>query len=153
MEGFQQLDATELSALLDAPVLITILIGAADGDLDREERTWSDRLMRVRTYSNARHLHEFYETVANGFLDKVDAHLAALPETTQTRNEMISGKLSDLNAVLAKLEHSLAADLYNGFLGLAEETAEASGGFLRMGAVSAAEDKWVKLEMLTPIAG
>jgi hypothetical protein len=151
MDGFQQLEENELAALLEAPVLITILVGASDGELDREERNWSERLMKTRTYNNPKNLNEFYKLVANDFLGKIDAQLEALPGSVQARNAILVEKLKALNPVLAKLDAHMAADLYRGFLGLAEETAESSGGFLRMGAVSAAENEWVKLPMLTPI--
>jgi hypothetical protein len=35
---------------------------------------------------------------------------------------------------------------------LAEETAKASGGFLRIGAIAPEEEVWMSLPMLTPIA-
>ncbi|MCY7330628.1 MAG: hypothetical protein LH618_18900, partial [Saprospiraceae bacterium] len=55
------------------------------------------------------------------------------------------------NTIFPKLEPKLAADIYKGFLGLAEETAEASGGFLRLGAISVEERQWINLPMLTPM--
>lgn len=149
--GFDQLSKEEIDALVDAPALITILVGAADGDLDREERTWSERLLRSRTYNNPKTLNEFYRVVVEGFWMKVHSEMAHLPEDPAARNAEISTRLARINPVLAKLDLQLAADLYKGFLGLAEETAEASGGFLRIGAISAEEARWVKLPMITPI--
>jgi hypothetical protein len=151
IEGFRHLQPAELDILTDAPVYITILVGAADGNLDREERRWTERLMRTRTYSKPRTLNEFYRVVSTNFLDKVDQKLSELPQDTDERNFLIAKELEKVNPALAKLEPRLAADMYKGFLGLAEETAEASGGFLRIGAVSAAERQWIGLPMLNPI--
>ncbi|HND89804.1 MAG TPA: hypothetical protein PK971_15835, partial [Saprospiraceae bacterium] len=151
LEHFRPLSPEELDALTDAPVLITILVGAADGNLDREERSWSDRLMRSRTYNNPKALNDFYRIVANGFLDKVDQRLAELPADPERRGQEISQRLSRLNPILAKLDAQTGADLYKGFLALAEETAESSGGFLRIGAISAVEQQWLKLPMLQRI--
>jgi hypothetical protein len=109
--------------------------------------------MRTRTYSKPKTLNEFYRVVSTNFLEKVDQKLSELPQDPDDRNHLISRELEKLNTALAKLEHQLAHDMYKGFLGLAEETAEASGGFLRIGAVSAAERKWIGLPMLTPIYG
>lgn len=153
LEGFDHLTPTELDALLQAPVLITILVGAADGVLDREERTWSDRLMQARTYNKPKHLNDYYSVVAHRFLDKVDERMAQLPSGVEARNALISELLLPVNAVLAKIEAPLAIDLYKSYLGLAKETAKASGGFLRIGAISAQEARWVGLPMLTPVAG
>jgi hypothetical protein len=151
LEHFRQLSTAELDALTEAPVLITILVGAADGRLDREERTWSERLLRSRTYNNPKALNEFYRIVSHGFLEKIDARLAELPSDTERRCQDVAQQLSRINPILAKLDPQIAADLYKGFLALAEETAESSGGFLRIGAISAAEAQWVGLPMLERI--
>jgi hypothetical protein len=152
LEGFSHLHSSELDALLEAPALITVLVGAADGELDREERTWSDRLMQSRTYNNPKHLNAYYSVVANGFLEKVDAVLAAHSDDISERNQQISDKLRGINPILAKLDHPLGTDLYLSYLNLAKETAKASGGFLRIGAISAAEAAWINLPMLHAIA-
>jgi hypothetical protein len=152
IDGFQGLNATEIDALVEAPILITILVGAADGALDREERYWAERLMRTRTYSRPRALHDYYRVVATSFLDKVDAKMRELPTDAAKRNEIIAHQLTRLNEILPRLEPHLGSDLYRSFTGLAEETAEASGGFLRIGAISAAEAEWYKLPMIQPVA-
>ena len=151
IEGFEHLESEEFDNLLDAPALITVLVGAADGDLDREERHWSERLLRSRTYNHPKQLNEFYRVVVEGFWVKVNSFMAELPMHPETRGQEISRRLSKLNGVLQKMEPQLAADLYKGFLGLAEETAEASGGFLRLGAISVEEKQWINLPMLTPV--
>lgn len=151
LDGFQQLSGEEIDALIEAPVLITVLIGGADGKLDREERVWSERLMRARTYSRPHLINDYYRIVADDFLLKLDQAYNRLPGDTDERNEKIAVKLGALNPILAKLDTQLAATLYKSYVVLAQETAKASGGFLRIGSVSAAEYQWVKLPMLAPI--
>jgi len=151
IEGFEHLESDEFDNLLDAPALITVLVGAADGHLDREERTWSERLLRTRTYNHPKQLNEFYRVVVEGFWVKVHGFMAELPTDTEARGQEISRRLAKLNTIFPKLEPKLAADIYKGFLGLAEETAEASGGFLHLGAISVEERQWINLPMLTPV--
>ena len=151
IEGFQHLNKEEIDALVEAPALITILVGMADGELDSEERNWSERLLRSRTYNNPKELNEFYRVVVESFWARVQSEITHLPQHAEARNRELSGRLSKLNPILAKLDIELAADLYSGFVGLAEETAKASGGFLRIGAVSPEENKWMRLPMLTPV--
>ena len=152
LEGFQHLAAEEIDVLVEAPVLITVLIGAADGNLDREERNWTEKLMRTRTYSKTAQLvSEYYRVVAEGFLEKVDQAMAQLPAEVDARSQAIAEKLSAVNPVLAKLELPLAASLYKSYVSLAHEAAKASGGFLRMGSVSAAEYEWLNLPMIQPV--
>lgn len=152
IEGFRHLEAEEFDALVDAPALITILVGAADGDLDKEERSWSEHLMRARAYNKPKELNEFYRVVSEIFWVKLNSFMAELPRDTEERCRLISERLKAVNAILAKLDPQVAADLYKGFRGLAEETAKASGGFLRIGAISPEEARWIKLPMLTPVA-
>jgi hypothetical protein len=151
-EGFEGLSPQDWSALLLAPVQIVALIAGADGLIDRAERYWSERLVRVRTYARPSALNAYYQAVSNGFTEKLDALMAQLPADTAARSATLARALTDLNPVLSALEPGLGASLYKGYLGLAKEAAAASGGFLRIGAVSAAEYKWVGLPMLTPIA-
>lgn len=151
LEGFQHLSGDEIDALVEAPVLITVLVGAADGELDREERGWSDRLMQARTYSKPHLVNEYYRIVADKFLEKLDQELERLPAGVDERSEAIAVRLGALNPILAKLDVHLGTTLYKSFIVLAQETAKASGGFLRIGSISAAEHKWVQLPMLTPV--
>lgn len=151
LEGFEHLSSQELDTLLSAPVLITALVGGADGKIDREERAWSERLMRARSYSQPNLVNDYYRVVSEGFLGKLDHLMEGMPAEVEARSAELSGKIAELNPILAKLDADLGATLYKSFVVLARETAKASGGFLRIGAVSAAEYQWVKLPMLTPV--
>jgi hydrogenase maturation protein HypF len=71
--------------------------------------------------------------------------------TTAAREAALESKLQQVNPLLAKLDQELAAALYKSFRTLAQETAKASGGFLRIGAVGSAESRWIELPMITPI--
>ena len=151
LEGFQHLSKEEIDALLQAPIQITALIAGADGEIDPEERNWTERLMRARTYSQPHLIQDYYRVVSENFLDKVDKLMGILPEDAEARNVNLAEKIGALNPIMAKLDTELGAVLYKSFVVLAKEAAKASGGFLRIGAVSAAEHQWIKLPMLSPI--
>ncbi|MCB9330730.1 MAG: hypothetical protein H6574_06585 [Lewinellaceae bacterium] len=151
LEGFQHLSSEEIDTLVAAPVNITALIGGADGEIDREERNWSEHLMRARTYSQPHLIQEYYRVASEDFLAKLDKAMAALPKEVEPRSAILTQRIESLNPILAKLDTELAATLYKSFLVLAKETAKASGGFLRIGAVSAVEYQWLDLPMLEPI--
>lgn len=151
MEHFTNLTASELAELLQAPGLIVLLIGTADGKLDTEERTWAERLVQSRTYNKPVVLNDYYKAVYDGFWDRLDLQMAVLPTESAARNALLVTELTELNPILAKLPPAIGAQLYKGFLTLAEETAKASGGFLRIGAVDEKEHEWLTLPMLTPI--
>lgn len=151
LSGFEALTTSELDALLEAPVLIVALIGAADGIFDAEEREWSDRLVNVFTYAKPKTVNDFYTRVSDNFIGKVSDKLSSLESDEDVREEELSAQLNALNPILAKLPPALGVVLYKSFLSLAKETAKASGGFLRIGAIAEAEHRWINLPMLTPI--
>ena len=152
MTIFSTLSKEEVDTLMEAPALVTILIGAADGKLDGEEHAWSERLLRSRSYAGMQALQAYYGLVSEIFWVTLRHEMTALPKDIAARNSLISTRLAALNPILAKLDNKIAYGLYKGMLGLAEETAKASGGFLRIGAVAAVEQEWVTLPMLTPVA-
>lgn len=151
MPNFDVLSPAELAQLSEAPVQIVALIGSADGAFDNEEQDWADRLVNVFTYAQPKLINDFYEPVSHGFVDKVKALLAALPGEAAAREAALEEKLQQVNALLAKLDPDLAAALYKSFRSLAQETAKASGGFLRIGAIGSAESRWVELPMIIPV--
>ncbi|MCB0577650.1 MAG: hypothetical protein KDC61_24025, partial [Saprospiraceae bacterium] len=85
IEGFQSLSHEEIDALVGAPALITILVGAADGEIDREERKWTERLLRTRTYNRPKELNEFYRVVVSDFWTKVQNEIDRLPTDVDAR--------------------------------------------------------------------
>lgn len=151
MTGFEQLTAHEMAVLKSAPSLVALLVGGADGELDREEKIWASKITHARTYSKPEALQDFYEPIAATFFSDLKRHQAAMPTDAGLRNALISSKLSELNPILAKLENRLAAGYYRSLKSLAEEVAKASGGFLRIGAVSVEEHQWVSLPMILPV--
>jgi hypothetical protein len=150
LKGFEHLTPAELDALLQAPALVAVLVGTADGELDREERRWSARLMEAKSYARPKIINDFFQVVANNFTANLTQALADFPNPVN-RAELIEERLRDLNPILAKLDLALSGNLYKSLVGLAHETAKASGGILRFGAISSAEARWINLPMLTPI--
>ncbi len=151
MDILERLSPAERAQLEKTPVLIALLVGMADGKIDREEKTWADKITRARTYSKPAALQPFYVRVADGFWERLLAEEKAMPTDAATRNSLIVKELEKINPILAKLDPTIAAGFFRSFRSLAEEVAKASGGFLRFGAVSSEEAKWVELPMLKPI--
>lgn len=151
MKGFENLSPAQLDELLEAHALVTVLVGLADGQLDREERTWSVRLVEVHTYVEPLDVRRFFDKVLANFSEKTAAFAASLPPEAAARNETISQRLARLNDIFPLLDAEVAYRIYRSLVGLAAETAKASGGFLRIGAVNATENAWIKLPMLRPV--
>lgn len=151
MDILNVLNDTEKSQLLEAIPAITVLIAGADGEIDQDEKDWAAKITNIRSFANNELLHDFYEAVGNDFESSLNAVLDAAPKTTDQRTEFLSEKLSSLNPILAKLDPKVGHLLYKDFVSFAKHVARASGGFLRIGAISSAEKKLIPLSMLHAI--
>ncbi len=149
---FDKLNQEEVDALIDALPLITILIGGADGDLDKDEKEWAKKVTEIRAYNHPDKLNEFYKMVGKSYDKKLEAYLKELPaDNVEDRTNIISGKLSKINEIFPKLEQELSAELYKSYISFAHHVAKASGGILRFFNVSNEEKALMDLPMLDVI--
>lgn len=151
IRALEHLSKTEIEQLIDAIPLITILIGGADGVLDKDEKEWAKKITEIRTYNNQENLNEFYKMVGEVYSKKLDAFSESLPNHIEDRTKHISEKLTDLNEIMSKLDNDFGSQLYESYVSFAGHVAKASGGFLRFFNVSSEEKKLIDLPMLTPI--
>lgn len=149
--ALKSLNENEIQTLTDALPLIAILIGKADNNLDVKELDLAKKITHIRTFNSPEYLQAFYEKVEEHFDQILAKFNAELPEDAGLRGEIISGKLAQLNPVLAKLHPKAGAFLYRGFVRFSQEIAKASGGFLGFLAVNPEESKWVSLPMINPV--
>ena len=148
---FEGLTNEEANLMVDAIPLITILIAGADGNIDQEEKDWATKLTEIRSYAHPENLQDYYTHVGEKYQDRLESLINNLPDDVEVRGKLISEKLSELNNIFPKLDENLAHRLYKSLTSFADHVARASGGFLRFGAVSSAESKFVKLSMITPV--
>lgn len=148
---FAGISSDQYDQLKQALANITVLVAGADGTIDSQELNWAEKLTHIRSYANPEFLNAFYQDVESTFSADLDALIADLPGGTELREDILSKKLSDLNNVLPLLDNHTAFHLYKSFTSFAEHIAKASGGFLRFGAISNEEKKWIELPMITPV--
>ena len=148
---FQYLNQTEKSKMYDAIPLITILIACADGDLTHKERTWAEKITKIRSYSYHESLREYYLNVGKSYQEKLDYFLEKFPLNVDRRTAIISTELEDLNPILMKLDQVFAWRFYESLLSFAKHVARSSGGFLGWSSINEAERKLIGLEMINPI--
>ncbi len=145
------LTPAEISLLKDAHAYITILIAGADGKIDDQELSWAEKIAQIRTFAGDERMKDFHEEVNQEIAGKIKHLISDLPGDPATRNELISGKLGELNPILASLDPSIGSYLYKGYLSFAQRIAKASGGILSFFTIGPEERKWVGLPMLTAI--
>ena len=150
-EYFSRLSESEYTKLKDAIPLITLLIGGADGDLDKDEKAWAEKVTKIRSYKMSDDLIGFYQEVGKDFADKLDQYVRDFPSTVEDRVHLISERLSLINPILKKLDPKVAYHLYKSYLSFAKHVAKASGGFFGFFSIGPDEGDLIDLPMLDKI--
>ncbi len=148
---FKEISSEENQLLIEAIPMIAILIAGADNEIDLKEKTWAEKIIKIRSYHNHFDLKPYYKEVDAVFLDLFSKFLKELPAKAESRNKILSDRLAKLNPVFRKLNIRTAGQLYNSYLAYAEQIARSSGGIFRMMAVSKEESFWVGLPMIDPV--
>jgi len=151
IRDFKDLTEEEVSTMMDAIPLVTVLISGADGDFSKSEREWAKKLVDIRSYNFPETMRPYFQKVGETFGDKMDALIKELPEDTSKRNQLVSERLANLNAIFPKLENNFAHRFYKNLLSFAEHVAKADGGFMRFATISKDEKKWLDLNMINPV--
>lgn len=148
MKVFEKLAKDDLQLLLDAPALITILIGSADGDLDEDEIMGGSNAAHIKEKSEERILRSYYHQVSETFDERIKFFIASLPADYKVRNQEISIKLAGLNNIYESLDKNFVEELNKSLRSFAHQVAQASGGILGFASESYEEQQWVDLSMI-----
>jgi len=148
MAYFVNLSATEELFLMETPVLITILIAGADSEIDTAEINEAKMLLEKNGKGGQTELDHFYKKIIEDFELNLYNYLQKYPKETNSRNQMISEQLSQLNQILPQLSDSIALQFYDNMKDLARHIAQASGGVLGYMAVDKEESKYMDLPMV-----
>lgn len=149
--NFENITPDQFKILTDTIARITILIGGADGKLSRDEKSYAEKLAKIRTYANAEILHGFYIEVGRHFTDVLDAECQLLPGLLEDRSNILVEKIALVNDILPLLDKPIAHELYKSYLSFAKHVAKASGGFFDFFSISEAEEKWLTLDMIKQV--
>ena len=105
---FDRLSNSEIELMLKAPFLVCILIAGADNNIDKKEIKKAIQLAEMKKGKATSRIIEFYKMVAEDFEDKLMVVMQSLPASADKRNPIISDELSQLNAILPRLDKSFA---------------------------------------------
>lgn len=150
MKIYENLPKEELELLLDAPALVTVLIGGADGDLDEKEVAWGKKLTQIRADREDSFLQDYYEDVNENFKKSLVKIVEKFPPVIDAEEncKAIATELEKLNAIYKKLDKNFVNALNKSLRSFAQQIAEASGGVLGFGSESYEEEQWINLSML-----
>jgi hypothetical protein len=145
---FNNLTDSQIELLLKAPILVSILIAGADGEIDKNEIKHSILVTEDKQAIPKNKLSRYYKEVSQDFEDKLKIILASYPKKSGERNLMIEAELKELNDILSKIDQEFAVLLYNSYKEIAQKVAQSSGGVLGFNSVGIEEAKLVELPMI-----
>jgi hypothetical protein len=146
----KKLSNEELEMLIKAPLLVSILIAGADGQIDRSEIKGAINTTKKKAQGNSS-LKAFYEGVSEDFEDKLKVIIQGYPSTPDARCAQIENELKLLNPIFAKVEGKLSAEIYNSLKSLALNIAKSSGGLFGFtSSIGPEEARYVELSMINP---
>lgn len=151
VHAFANLSEQEVDQMVDSISLVAVLIAGADGDIEKEETKWAQKIAKIRTYSTPEPYQAFYKLVGQDFQDRMDKLIANQPADTAQAQQQISDRLAALNPILAKLDTKWAAGFYADLIQFATHVAKASGGVMGFFSISSDEKKWIDLPMIDEI--
>ena len=149
---FNHLTEEEVQLLLDAPAIITLLIGTADGNMDDKEIAAGLSSVIVRKDSNDALLQPYYEAVDKNYDQRLfDFSNHYKDKGTAQSTQELSDVLAGLNDILIKVDPLFVTVLIKSLKSFAKEIAQASGGMAGIGlmSISNEEEHLISLPMIT----
>ncbi len=150
-KNLSALSSDEMTLLKDAHAYITILIAGADGNIDKNELAWAEKIVQIRTYTGDEDFNDYHQEVNAELPGRIQELVASLPKDIKKRSEVVTGKLAELNPILTSLQPADGAYIYKGYISFAKRIAKASGGILSFFSIGPEEKKWMELKMITPV--
>ncbi len=147
IKEFQQLSAEDAQQLLKAPALITVLIAAADGKVEKKETTWAGKVMSYREHIGDEDLFDYYHLADENFEAQVNDLLASATGN-QEMIASVSKELEKVGKIMTKINKVYADKLMESWQSFARQIAKASGGFLGFGEISSQEEQLMDLHMI-----
>ncbi len=152
VDYFAGISQEEYDTLKKSISLITVLIAGADGSIDSKEKSWAEKVTKIRSYALPDGLKEFYLEVGEDFAEVLQRFIDKYEGDTEERNNRISEKLAELNTIFPKLQdREVAIAFYESLLSFARHVARASGGFLSWGSINPHEKRLLGLDMIDPV--
>lgn len=145
----KRLAPEELDLLNRAPILVSILIAGADGNIDRNEIEGAVQTAQKKSKGKSA-LQAYYQEVVTDFEDKLKVILHSYPADAEKRNTTISSELAGLNTIFKKIEGPLPADIYDSLKSLSMNIAKSSGGLFGLKSIGPEEAKYIDLKMISP---
>lgn len=148
IEQLSQLSEEERDVILNAPAWVTILVAAADNEIDKKEIEEAINVVTLKMKRARKELLEYYKKVGSSFESNLKGHLTLLPNESEKRTQILIENLKKLNGILPKIDQAFAIQYYESLKDIATKTAEATGGLMGFLSIGYEESKIVDLKMI-----
>jgi len=148
----RNLSDREYKLVMDAPILVGILIGSADGVLSEKEVNRLRELIQTKVYSEKNDVHLLYKKLAEDELsDNITSLAAQTAEfpTIELKEKFMIEQLQGLNKIWPKMNRGYAVQYHKSIRDIAIAVANSSGGILGMGRISFEEGELIDLKFIT----
>ena len=149
LNSLDKLTTEEKDLVMNALPIITVMIAAADGEVDESETGWANKLTDIRSYSHEEELQAYYEKVSENFDQQVRMMVKDLPANTKDAVPALAATLAGMNDILPKLPPTISGPFLKSMKSFATHIARASGGFLKIASISKEEQALIDLPMIT----
>ncbi|MGB0851110.1 MAG: hypothetical protein ACPGTP_07675 [Bacteroidia bacterium] len=145
----QKLSEEEQTLVRRSPIWVTLLIACADFDIEEEEIDRAKEIIHIKSFAVNNDVRNLYKDLDNQVDEEIDYALKSLSADGKERLQFLEDHIAKLNPILAKLDKTYAIQLHKSLTTLAAQVARADGGFFGINRVSAEEEQYVNLPMLT----
>lgn len=143
-----KLHRDEQELIKKAPLLVSILVAGADGEIEADEIQNVAKLIHTKSFSEVSDIRHLYNEIDHDVEATFNAIIKGLPTDAEERELRVSEELAGLNPIMAKMDAQVAHDFYNSLKKFALHMAQSSGGVLGMLRVNHHEKEIIKLPML-----
>ena len=148
LKEFKGLSDDEIDLMLSVPILVSVLIAGADGNIDHKEKKEAILLAYNKQHRVSKELSGYYRLVSYNFEEKLLTCIAKTSKDLDIRNSDLIYELRKLNLILPKLDKHFSIKFYASIEDWAKRIAEASGGILGYMSVTYEEAKLLTLKMI-----
>tara|TARA_S200000501_G_scaffold170533_1_gene160618 strand:- start:1221 stop:1682 length:462 start_codon:yes stop_codon:yes gene_type:complete len=148
LKEFEGLSEDEIDLMLSIPILVSVLIAGADGNIDQKEKKEAILLAYNKQHHVTKELSGYYRLVGYNFEEKLLTCISKTSDDLEVRNGDLIHELRKLNLILPKIDKHFSIKFYASIEDWAKRIAEASGGILGYMSVTYEEAKLLTLKMI-----
>jgi lysophospholipase L1-like esterase len=147
----RNLSDRQYQLVMDAPILVGILLGSADGQLSERGVTRLVEVIKTKVITEKNDVHLLYKKLAEGDIAaRVSQLVAKTGEfgSNEEKADYLTDQLTGLNKVFEKINHAYAVQYRDALHDIAIAVANSTGGILGVARISHDESQLIDLSFI-----